>query len=91
MANITGLAVQDGYSWYDVDVDVIKDDGTIILSEQQMLGEKGKMMLKSNVVTPYGTINVPATASEGDYTLTLTLYDIFSGDTVERSTTFIIE
>ncbi len=91
MANITGVSVQeDGYSWYDVDLYVMYEDGTIMIEQSKNLGETGKMVLKSDLISPYGIINVPSDASSGEYTIFIKVYDVYTNEFVERDATFTI-
>ena len=91
LANATGFDVNpDGSSQYDVDVDIAREDGTVVYSEDNVLGDKGKIYLKSNIITPYGTIEIPSVAKPGLYTLTIVLHDLVSGESVERSTEFTV-
>ncbi len=91
MSNVTGVSVQgDGYSWYDVDLYIMYQDGTIIVEQSKNLGETGKMVLKSDLISPYGLITVPSTAEAGEYTIHVTFYDIYTNESVEREAVFTI-
>jgi len=91
MSNITGVSVQeDGYSWYDVDLDITYQDGTTIIEQSKNLGGTGKLVLKSDVISPYGVINVPNGAQPGEYTIYVKVYDVYTNASVERDATFSI-
>jgi len=91
LANATGFeAQQDGYSWYDVDLELVRADGTVVYTGENILGEKGKLYLKSSVVTPYGTIEVPMEAQPGDYTLKIRLFDVNTEESVNREAMFTV-
>jgi hypothetical protein len=89
LTNATGFSVQaNGYSWYDVDVSIEKEDGTLVFSEKSILGDAGKLFLKSPVITPYGMITIPIEAQPGNYNLNVNLYDVYSNESVLRTIGF---
>ncbi|MDP3919104.1 MAG: hypothetical protein Q8Q35_04350 [Nanoarchaeota archaeon] len=89
MQGVSGVSIQnDGYSWYDVDISIFQDDGTVVLNKVNALGEDGKLYLQANVISPYGTIDVPQGASPGNYTLYLSLYDVYTNESVEENVGF---
>lgn len=92
MANVSGLSVQQNESsWYDVDVRVIRyADNATVLSLEKNLGEKGKRVLKSKTISPYGIVNIPWTADSGNYTVAITFYDLYANTSLERSATFTV-
>ncbi|HLC22658.1 MAG TPA: hypothetical protein VJJ79_02700 [Candidatus Nanoarchaeia archaeon] len=92
MANVSGLSVQqDGSSWYDVDVQVLRHaDNATVLSLEKNLGEKGKRVLNSKTISPYGLVNIPWTADSGNYTVAITFYDLYANISLERNATFTL-
>ncbi|MBN2096443.1 hypothetical protein JW752_03550 [Candidatus Peregrinibacteria bacterium] len=83
---------EDGLHWIDIDVEVKGPDGTVLLSEQGMLGETGHILFEGDYADqPYGVFSSTETMDAGDYTMKMTLHDKVSGSRATRSAGFVLE
>ena len=84
---------QDGENWIDIDLIVKNNKNKVVVSRQNMLGEKGKTVLENDTaLSPYGKINInPKTVKSGKYTITITIYDKVSGAKLSQTKNLILK
>jgi len=91
LSEVSGISIQpDGYSWYDINFKVIKEDGSAVFQQDYILGDAGKLTLKGPVVAPFGKLIVPTTATPGNYFLVVGLIDMYTNETIEANAKFSV-
>jgi hypothetical protein len=87
LVNVRGFKKgSDGKNKFDMDIQVKDGNGKIILSQSQLLGTQGHQDLPGNIArSPYGIFNTTSKLGPGDYTITLSLYDLVGKGVVTKS------
>lgn len=82
----------DGLNWFDMDIEVKDPQGKVILSKQQMLGERGHVALPDDTAeSPFGVFVTNSSLAPGRYQIKLTIYDKIGKTSASKSTTFILK
>lgn len=93
LVNVKGFKKgSDGKNKFDMDIQVKDASGKIILSQTKLLGAEGHQDLPGNVArSPYGIFNTTKKLEPGDYTLSLSLYDLVGKGVVTKSKVVTLE
>jgi len=83
LTNVKGFQKDtDGLNKFDINVEISKD-GNVIVSNGNLLGEKGKLNLENNIAkSPYGTFTSDNTLEAGTYSFKITIKDLVIGKEV---------
>ena len=89
MTNVKGFEKGgDGLNWFDVNVEIIKDDN-VIIKDEDLLEDKGHLDLENNTAkSPYGTFTSDENLVSGIYQLKMTVKDKVSGKEVTATKEF---
>ena len=67
---------EDGLHWFDMDLEVLDQDGNVLLSQTGMLGENGHLELENGMAaSPYATFSPNETLEPGAYKIKVRIYD----------------
>jgi len=81
-----------GLNWLDMDMEVSGPDGQVVISEKELLGERGRLELENNrVPTPYATFTTTSELNPGTYKFKVTIYDRIGKGTATQNATFTLE
>jgi len=77
-----------GLNAFDINVEVSKD-GTVIISQANLLGEGGNINLENNIAkSPYGSFNSDKSLEPGNYTFKMTIKDLITNTEVSAVENF---
>lgn len=82
----------DGLNWFDLDMEIIGPDDTILLSQTGMLGDAGHVALVNNMAkSPYATYTTTSDIAPGKYKFKLTIYDKVGNGKASQTAAFTLE
>lgn len=81
----------DGKNWLDLDMHVKTPQGKILASQQSLLGDQGKVVLKDDIADPNGTVNTTPKVEPGVYQMTLNVYDRIAGTQISETKAFTLK
>ena len=82
----------DGLHWFDMDLEVLDQDGTVIFNQAGMLGDNGHLKLENGVASsPYATFSPNETMEVGKYRMKVSIYDRVGKGKATVTKTFTLE
>jgi hypothetical protein len=67
---------EDGLHWFDMDLEVLDEDGNVVFSQTEMLGDNGHLKLENGIAgTPYATFSPNESMDAGKYRMKVHIYD----------------
>ena len=80
---------EDGKCWMDVDMRIRGPDDEIILQEEHLLGEKGRLVLQEGYAkSPFGAYETTNALKPGRYEMTVSIYDRIGEGVVTKINSF---
>ncbi|OLP18984.1 hypothetical protein BST81_07065 [Leptolyngbya sp. 'hensonii'] len=82
----------DGKHKIEMDVQVTDSSGKVLLSKENLLGDKGVVELANDIApAPYGNVDTTPQTPPGTYTISVTIYDKNSDAKATKSAEFKIQ
>lgn len=83
---------EDGLHWFDMDLEVLDKNGTVLFNQTAMLGENGHLKLPNGMASsPYATFSPNKTMEAGKYRMKVSIYDKLGKGKATVNKTFSLE
>ena len=83
---------EDGLHWFDMDLEVLEENGTVLFNQAGMLGDNGHLKLANGMASsPYATFSPNETMKAGKYRMKVSIYDKVGKGKATVTKTFSLE